>query len=86
MQILGKDYVVWDKATEIKFKRPAYKNAFAVFEFSAEEIEEIKHKVAVENEVNHTKKLFINNNENVVFSELDKVLYISSKEHYIQKK
>lgn len=86
MQILGKDYVVWDKATEIKFKRPAYKNAFAVFEFSAEEIEEIKHKVTEENEVNHTKKLFITNNENVVFTELDKVLYISSKEYYKNKK
>ena len=31
MQILGKEYVVWDKATEIKFKRPVYQNAFVRF-------------------------------------------------------
>lgn len=86
MQILGKDYVVWDKSTEIKFKRPAYKSAFATFEFSLAEIEEIKVKVKAENEVNYTKKLFITDENNVVFTELDKTLYISSKEYYKKKK
>src|SRR6478609_274408 len=40
MQILGKEYVVWDKKTDIRFKRPAYENAFASFEFTSLEIEE----------------------------------------------
>lgn len=86
MQILGKNYVVWDKSTEIKFKRPAYKNAFATFEFTSAEIEQIKEKVKTEEEVNYTKKLFITDENNVVFTELDKTLYISSKEYYKKKK
>lgn len=86
MQILGKDYVVWDKATAIKFKRPAYKNAFATFAFSQEEIQEIKNKVVAENEVNYIKKLQITDENDIVFTELDKTLYISSKEYYKEKK
>jgi hypothetical protein len=86
MQILGKNYVVWDKATEIKFKQPVYKNAFAVFEFTSDEIEDIIDKVATENEVNYTKKLFITDESNLIYSELDKTIYISSKEFYKRKK
>ncbi|WP_235270985.1 PaaI family thioesterase [Flavobacterium sp. 316] len=32
MQILGKEYVVWDKSTEIRFKRPVYANAFVTLQ------------------------------------------------------
>lgn len=86
IQILGKDYVVWDKATEIKFKKPVYKNAFAIFEFTENELEFIKSKVASENEVNHVKKLYITDENNLIYSELDKTIYISSKSYYKAKK
>ena len=86
MQILGKDYVVWDKSTEIKFKKPVYKSAYAIFEFTAEELESIKSKVASENEVNHVKKLYITDENNLIYSELDKTIYISSKSYYKKKK
>ena len=86
MQILGKNYVVWDKATEIKFKKPVYKNAFAVFEFTSDEIQVIINKVANENEINYIKKLFITDENNVIYTELDKTIYISSKDYYKKKK
>ncbi len=86
MQILGKDYVVWDKSTEIKFKKPVYKNAFAIFEFTEHELESIKSKVATDNEVNLVKKLYITDENNLIYSELDKTIYISSKSYYKSKK
>ena len=86
MQILGKDYVVWDKATVIKFKKPVYTNAFAVFEFTTDEIVSIKSSVSQENEVNYNKKLFITDENNIPFTELDKTIYISSKSYYKKKK
>ncbi|MBP6074039.1 MAG: DUF4442 domain-containing protein [Flavobacterium sp.] len=86
MQILGKDYVVWDKATAIKFKKPVYTNAYALFEFTADEIVTIKSRVSQENEVNYTKKLFITDEKNIPFTELDKTIYISSKSFYKKKK
>jgi acyl-CoA hydrolase len=89
MQILGNEYVVWDKATEIKFKRPAYTKAFATFEFKPEEIEEIRNKVNTENEVDYIKKLIIKDKNNTVFTELHKTIYItcllSDWENFIYK-
>lgn len=86
MQILGKDYVVWDKKTAIKFKRPAYEHAFATFEFSTAEINEIIQKVKDEKEVDYTKRLHITDKNGIVFAELDKTLYIATKAHYKEKR
>jgi hypothetical protein len=86
MQILGKEFVVWDKKTEIKFKRPAYENAFATFEFTSSEIEEIKQKVQSENEIDYNKILHITDKNGTIFTELDKTLYISTKTYYKQKR
>lgn len=86
MQILGKDFVVWDKKTDIKFKRPAYENAFAKFEFSTTEINEILQKVETENEIDYTKILYITDKNGTIFAELDKTLYISTKAYYKQKR
>ena len=86
MQILGKDYVVWDKSTEIKFKRPAYKKAFAIFEFSTEEISTIVTKVNEEKEIDIIKKLYITDGKETVFTELDKTIYISTKNYYKEKR
>lgn len=86
MQILGKEYVVWDKKTDIKFKRPAYENAFATFEFTSLEIEEIMEKVQAKNEIDYTKILHITDENGTIFTELDKTLYISTKAYYKQKR
>jgi len=86
MQILGREYVVWDKKTEIRFKRPAYENAFATFEFTSHEIIEIIQKVEVENEIDYTKILHITDKNRTIFAELDKTLYISTKAYYKQKR
>jgi hypothetical protein len=86
MQILGKDFVVWDKKTNIKFKRPAYEHAFATFEFTTSEINEIRQKVEAENEVDYTKILHITDKNGIIFAELDKTLYISTKAYYKQKR
>ncbi len=86
MQILGNEYVVWDKSTEIRFKRPAYKNAFSSFEFSTEEISTIIAKVDEEKEINIMKKLYITDGRETVFAELDKTIYISTKQYYKEKR
>ena len=86
MQILGKEYVVWDKATEIRFKKPAYSHAFVTFEFNSEEIEQIIEKVKHEKEVDWVKNLKITNGKETIFTELNKTIYISSKQYYKEKR
>lgn len=86
MQILGKEYVVWDKATEIKFKRPVYSTVFVTFEFSSDEIAEIVGRISTEQEIDLIKKLYITNADSTTFTEVDKNIYITSKRYYKEKR
>lgn len=83
--ILGNDYVVWDKSTHIRFRRPANKDAYVDFIFTTEEIESIKADVALKGEIDIVKPLEIVSKEGVVFTQLEKTIYISSKAHYKNK-
>ena len=53
INILGDDYVVWDKSAEILFKRPAREHLYAEFAFSEEDIADIKKRVSEENEIDY---------------------------------
>lgn len=85
MYILGDDYVVWDKAASIKYKRPARETAYVNFIFSKEEIAQIKRDVSDKKEIDFIKQLAITNKSEVVFAELSKTIYIAQKEHYKEK-
>ena len=85
LQILGDDYVVWDKSTNILFKKPANQNSYAIFEFSEQEIIQIKNDVAKNNEIDLVKILTIESNESQVYAIVEKTIYISTKPHYKAK-
>lgn len=82
VQILGDDYIVWDKAATINYKKPARSKAFATFEFSETEIDAIKLEVAQSQKINVVKHLNIISQTNEVFAELEKTMYICTKEYY----
>ena len=82
IQILGDEYIVWDKSANIKYKRPARSKAFATFEFSKNEIESIKLEVAQSKKMDLIKHLNIVSEEGEVFAELSKTMYICTKEYY----
>ena len=42
MKLLGPEYVVWDKAASIRFRRPGREQLYAVFQLSSEEVSEIR--------------------------------------------
>ena len=42
INILGNDYIVWDKSAKINYRRPARESVFATFSFRQEEIDKIK--------------------------------------------
>ncbi len=86
IQILGKDYVVWDKSSAVRFKRPANADAYAVFEVTKEEIDSIKKEVAEKKEFDLHKTVYLKNKEGVVFCEIDKTIYIANKAFYKMKK
>ena len=86
INILKEDYVVWDKASQIRFKRPAKEDVFAEFNFSSEEIKNIKQSVLEDGEFNLVKSLDIINKEGIVFTQIEKTIYIADKAFYKEKR
>lgn len=84
--IIGNDYVVWDKSAEIFFKRPVKQDVYADFNYTQKEIEDIKKRVANENEITIVKKTAITNKDSsTIFCEVDKTIYIANKQFYKEK-
>ena len=77
--------MVWDKAATIHYKRPAREKMSAIFEFTVEEIDNIKSRVAEENEIDIIKKIDITNKNGKVFSTVEKTIYIATKTFYKKK-
>lgn len=87
MNLIGDDFVVWDKSAEIKFKRPAKEDLYADFVFSKNELEEIKIKVATHQEWEVLKTMHLTNKEKTqVFCEVHKTIYVADKEFYKAKR
>lgn len=87
MNIIGDEYVVWDKSAEVFFKRPAKENLYADFTYSPEELMNIQQKVQEDREVEIVKTTQLTNREkDVVFCEVKKRIYIADKAYYKQKR
>lgn len=81
VKILGPDYVVWDKAAKIRFKKPGKTTLFVDFHLSPEEIAEIKRLAGTEKSVDRVYHLELKDKNGVVHAFIEKTIYISkSKE------
>lgn len=86
IQLLGKEYVVWDKAAAIRFKRPGNVDLYATFSISEIELKQLKEKVRLENEMEYLwVTQLTNKEETTVYCEVEKTIYIASKMYYKEK-
>lgn len=86
IQLLGDDYVVWDKSAEISFKRPAREDLFADFRFTDEETDHIANLVARSHETDITVTTHLTNEERTrTFCTVTKTIYVAEKDFYKQK-
>ncbi|MEM6735157.1 MAG: DUF4442 domain-containing protein [Bacteroidota bacterium] len=86
IQILGMDYIIWDKSSTVKFKRPANADAFVVFEFSENEINDLKENVRNKKELDIIKLVEIKSKEGSVYCEIEKTIYVADKSYYKEKR
>ena len=87
LNILDSSYVVWDKETTIKFKRPAKETCFVDFNFTTGEIKQIKNDVTQNKKIDLIKDIQITNKDkSIVFAELSKTIYIADKGFYKEKR
>lgn len=85
MRILGKEYVVWDKAASIRFKKPIRKVAYTQFLLSDELINKIKQDVLLNGEVDIELPVSFKDKNEIEYALINKKIYIASKKFYTQK-
>ena len=85
IEILGKDFVVWDKGCTIRFKRPAKETLWAEFRVTPEMLVDVRKKVAESNEADFIWTIEYKNKAGTVYATFDKVLYVATKSFYEEK-
>jgi Domain of unknown function (DUF4442) len=76
---LGSDYLVWDKAAAIRYKRPAKGTLFAEFRLTEDELQQIKHEVARQGKVDREYLIELMEASGVVCAEVIKTIHVKQK-------
>ena len=79
IKTLGKDYIVWDKAGKIRFKRPGKETLFADSVLTEEELNEIKKILQTEKSIDRIYNVELKNKKGKVHALIEKTLYIAKK-------
>ena len=85
INILGPDYVVWDKAATIRFKRPGKGTVKAVFAIPTEKVTEIKAAADSLGKVEPQFQVQVTDADGHVVAEIDKLLYVRRKDKNLNK-
>ena len=85
IQILGNDYVVWDKAVEARYRKPAQSTIYGKFSFTKDEIADLKNKVAKNKETDLLKTMHLVDEQQNIIATFNKTLYIAEKSFYKEK-
>jgi acyl-coenzyme A thioesterase PaaI-like protein len=76
---LGRDYIVWDKAATVNFRKPGRGKVTAEFNLTDEHLNEIKKHLETEKKMDYHFKVEVKDDEGKLIAEVDKVLYIRRK-------
>ena len=77
---LGKDYIVLDKASEIKFKKPGKGTISATFNLSAQQLKDLKELADKNDKVEPTFIVHVKDEKGDIVAEVSKTLYIRRKD------
>jgi len=80
IQRLGPDYVVWDKAATIQFKKPGKCKLYACFEITDEEVQFIQQELKKAKSMDRVYQLDITDLNGEVYAKVDKTIYIRKKD------
>lgn len=76
---LGKDYIVWDKAASIRFRKPGRGTVSASFRLSDEQIGEIRQALNSQEKIERTFTAEIKDQSGIVVAEVEKLLHVRRK-------
>jgi acyl-coenzyme A thioesterase PaaI-like protein len=80
MKLLGRDYVVWDKAASIRFRRPGRTTLRAKFVVTPSEVEAIKEELRGRKSVDRVYTVELVDDAGKVHARVEKTLYVALRE------
>jgi acyl-coenzyme A thioesterase PaaI-like protein len=80
LEALGRDYVVWDKAATIRFRRPGRGTVSAAFHIPQERIDEIRAEADNGGKVEPVFRTDVVDGKGEVVAEIEKLLYVRRKD------
>jgi len=78
IEILGQDFIVWDKSASIRFRRPGRGTVFAKFRITEEQIAEIREALKTEAKIDREFSVDVKSGDGEVIAEV-KVLQFRGK-------
>ena len=65
INIINEDFIVWDKGAKIQFRKPAFEDLYAEFNYTHEELAELRQRVKKEKEIEIVKSTPLTNKAGV---------------------
>jgi Domain of unknown function (DUF4442) len=76
MENLGRDYIVWDKAASIRFRKPGKGRVKAEFRLTDAQLDEIRQKLKLQEKFEPTFIVEVKDEAGDVVAEVQKVLHV----------
>ncbi|MBZ5685138.1 MAG: DUF4442 domain-containing protein [Acidobacteriia bacterium] len=80
MANLGRDYVVWDKAASIRYRRPGKGTVRAEFRLTDVQLDDLRNKLKSLPKYEPTFKVEVKDEQGTVIAEVEKLLNVRKKE------
>jgi Domain of unknown function (DUF4442) len=77
---LGRDYIVWDKAANIRFRKPGKGLVSAQFRLTDQQIQEIREALTMEEKIDRTFQVEVKDESGAVVAEVQKQLHVRRKD------
>jgi len=79
IRTLGREYIVWDKAASIRFRKPGRSTLYATFRIDEPELEAIRSATANGEPVDRVYNVDLVDADGVVHASVEKVIYVRRK-------
>jgi Domain of unknown function (DUF4442) len=84
IEILGPDYIVWDKSASIRFRRPGRGTVFAKFRITDGQIAEIRQALKTEEKIDREFSVDVKSADGEIIAEVKKLLQFRKKKEQIK--
>jgi hypothetical protein len=76
IEALGKDFIVWDKAASIRFKKPGRGTVYAKFKLTEAQIQEVRDQATKLDKYEPVFTVQVTDKTGLVICEVDKTIYV----------